>query len=86
MCGPSLKTMTSATFRKSIDSKRSDKTPAFSKQSRLKCWEHSPPQAIVYDPSSPHLTVEEINEINSKLSNNPVEFTIDLFNRRVQLL
>ena len=72
---------------KSDDSERSEKRPtAISKQNRTKGWEHNPPQAIVYDPRSPHLTIEDINEVNSKLSNNPVESTNDLLNRRVQLL
>ena len=61
--------MTSAAFRKSSDSERSDKKSTFSKQSRIKCWEHNPPHAIGYHPKSSHLAAEDINEVNSKLPN-----------------
>ena len=57
------------------DLERAKRTPMSGKfRNRVKSWlgwEHNPPQAIVYNPEGPHLTFEDINEVNSKLPNMP---------------
>ena len=58
--------MTTAECRKSNDS-ASEKKPTFSNH-RSKSRDQNPPLALVYQQGEPHLGVEEINEVNSKLS------------------
>lgn len=58
--------MATAERRKSNDS-ASEKKPAFGDH-RSKSWDRNLPLALVYQQGEPHLGVEEINEVNSKLS------------------
>ncbi|CAD6587514.1 MAG: hypothetical protein ASARMPREDX12_002917 [Alectoria sarmentosa] len=74
--------MTSAESRTSGDSERSEKRATFSRR-RIRSWEHNPPQALVYEQGSPHLAVEEINEVNKE--SNSFEIQLPRWRNRVHV-